>query len=151
MKLFAVVLLVFLAGCISQEPVMTEFEIGGDLGGFTLVQDVELPVSKHEAQLVAENACTMYKLMECHGLHSNDHCDYWLMVDIYGDPCDARAARVCVDEAFVECFEDGFITNTAYLDKWKCALKGCPEDSRMCSDGTIVSRKPPNCEFPVCS
>ena len=38
-----------------------------------------------------------------------------------GDPCDAAAAKVCVDEPVVRCFSEGFITNYAVNDDWKCA------------------------------
>jgi len=28
--------------------------------------------------------------------------------------------------------------------------KGCPEDARVCPDGTLIVRELPDCEFPDC-
>jgi putative hemolysin len=30
-------------------------------------------------------------------------------------------------------------------------MKGCPEDARICSDGSSVARTGPNCDFALCS
>jgi len=118
--LLSIVLLALLVGCLD-EPVSTEFEIIGGYDDTFEVWDVDLPLTEYEASTVAEAACVMYKLMEHHGKRTDETCEYWFFIDIYGDPCDAAAAKVCVDKPLVRCFADGFITNTAVLDGWKCA------------------------------
>ncbi len=109
-----------LVGCI-EEPVETTFEVRDGWEPEVILEDVEFPLSKGTAMELSMEGCGLYKLMENHGKYTDDTCEHWLFVGIMNDQCNAKAARVCVDKPLVRCFADGFITNTAILDEWKCA------------------------------
>ncbi len=118
MKRLVVILFVLLvAGCVEQPVVSTTFEVvGGNLETVT-VEGVDMPLTENEAYYVAKDACYLYKLMEYHGKHPGPECEHWLFVDIIGDPCNEKGAKVCVDEPVVYCVE-GLVSASA--EDWDC-------------------------------
>ncbi len=101
-------------------------------------------MTEAEARVIAEETCIKGGESLSAGTYNDNSKTWWYDANL-------NATRAGCNPACVVSVE----TKTAEIN-WRCtgAIKpgtACPQDAKLCPDGSYVSRTGPNCEFADCS